>query len=97
MTKRAEDWTEQELKATGGIVFERTYGEAIYGSGTLILKKIKRNADRWSLYAHLPAGMDLTPHVFTTGTIAECRAGFAAADATMRRRFERHAAERIAA
>lgn len=94
MTKRAEQWTDGELRATGGIVFERSYGNELIGGGTLILKKIKKNADHWCLYANLPAGMDLYPHVFARGTIAECRAAFAPAEASMIKWFgaERRAA-----
>ena len=67
--------------------YKERCGTTTLGQGSLVLKSLKANGTKYALIGYLPAGLDLDPHVFITGTIEDCRGAYRAAKSWMIKKF----------
>jgi hypothetical protein len=71
--------------ATNGIIYREDFGSIVNGTGSLVVKQIRRDGSLFSLIGYVHPGIDIAPIVFAHGALDECRKAYRMAKASMQR------------
>jgi hypothetical protein len=69
--------------STNAVVFEEAIGNGMHGTGSLVVKCMKRDRSEFCLIGYVHPGIDDSPVVFARGSIEECRKAYRGAKLSM--------------